>query len=45
MCYLVAKKFKKSGCVAMKTTRGEELAEFTTQLQKKLGSLFCSAVS
>ncbi len=37
MCYLIAKRFKKSGCIALKAKRGKELADFTTNLQKKLG--------
>ena len=37
MCYLIAKRFKKSGCIALKAKRGKELADFATNLQKKLG--------
>ena len=37
MCYIIAKRFKKSGCIALKAKRGKELADFTTNLQKKLG--------
>lgn len=37
MCYLIAKRFKKSGCIALKAKRGKELTDFTTNLQKKLG--------
>ena len=37
MCYIIAKRFKKSGCVALKAKRGKELADFATDLQKKLG--------
>ena len=37
MCYIIAKRFKKSGCIALKAKRGKELANFTTNLQKKLG--------
>lgn len=37
MCYIVAKKFKKSGCVALKAKRGKELADFASELQEKLG--------
>ena len=37
MCYLIAKIFKKSGCIALKAKRGKELADFATNLQKKLG--------
>lgn len=37
MCYLLAKKFKEPGSVTTKTRRGTELADFSSQLQKKLG--------
>ena len=37
MCYIIAKKFKKSGCVALRAKRGKELAEFASNLQEKLG--------
>ena len=37
MCYLVAKKFNKTGCVAMKTRHGKALADFTEALQKQIG--------
>lgn len=37
MCYLLAKKFKEPGSVALKIRRGTELADFSSQLQKKLG--------
>ena len=37
MCYIIAKRFKKLGCIALKAKRGKELANFTTNLQKKLG--------
>lgn len=37
MCYLLAKKFKEPGSVALKARRGIELADFSSQLQKKLG--------
>lgn len=37
MCYIIAKRFKKSGCIALKAKRGKELADFATNLQKKLG--------
>ena len=37
MCYLVAKRFKQSGCIAMQTALGEELADFALDLQEKLG--------
>lgn len=37
MCYIIAKRFKKSGCVALKARRGKELADFASNLQEKLG--------
>lgn len=37
MCYLIAKRFKKSGCVAIQTEAGEEMAQFADALQEKLG--------
>ena len=37
MCYLIAKRFKKSGCVALHTEAGEEMAQFADALQEKLG--------
>lgn len=37
MCYLLAKKFKEPSSVALKTRRKMELADFSSQLQKKLG--------
>lgn len=38
MCYLVAKKFEKKGCIAVKTRHGKALADFTANLQKQIGS-------
>lgn len=37
MCYLIAKRFKKSGCIALQTEPGEEMADFADALQEKLG--------
>ena len=37
MCYLIAKRFKKSACVALQTEAGEEMAQFADALQEKLG--------
>lgn len=37
MCYLIAKRFKKSGCVALQTEAGEEMAQFADALREKLG--------
>lgn len=36
MCYLIAKKFKESGCIALKTKFGKELAEFSNKLEKEV---------
>ena len=38
MCYLVAKKFDKKGCIAVKTRHGKALADFTENLQKQIGN-------
>lgn len=37
MCYLIAKRVNKSGCIALKTKFGKELADFADSLQEKLG--------
>lgn len=37
MCYLVAKKFDKKGCIAVKTKHGKALADFTEKLQRQIG--------
>lgn len=37
MCYLIAKRFKKSGCIALQTEAGKEMAYFADALQEKLG--------
>ena len=37
MCYLIAKKFNKPGCIAYRTKPGKELALFADALQEKLG--------
>ena len=37
MCYLIAKRFKKSGCIALQTEPGEEMANIADALQEKLG--------
>lgn len=37
MCYLIAKRFKKSGSIAFKTKAGKEMAQFARSLQNKLG--------
>lgn len=37
MCYLVAKRFDKKGCIAVKTRHGKALADFTEKLQRQIG--------
>lgn len=37
MCYLVAKKVNISGCIALRTKFGKELADFVDALQEELG--------
>ena len=37
MCYLIAKRFNKSGCIALQMEAGEEMAWFDDSLQEKLG--------
>lgn len=37
MCYLVAKRFDKKGCIAVKATHGKALADFVEKLQKQIG--------
>ena len=37
MCYLIAKRFNQSGCIALQTEAGEEMAQFADALQEKLG--------
>lgn len=37
MCYLIAKKFDKKGCIAVKTRYGKSLAVFTENLQRQIG--------
>ena len=37
MCYLIAKRFKKTGSVAYRTEPGKKLALFADALQEKLG--------
>lgn len=35
MCYLLAKKYDKPGCIAIEANRGPELAELVTDLSKR----------
>ena len=37
MCYLVAKRINKTGCIALQTEPGEEMAKFADRIQEKLG--------
>nr|WP_314461533.1 DUF6718 family protein [uncultured Clostridium sp.] len=37
MCYLVAKKFDKKGCIAVKTRHGKALADYAENLQRQIG--------
>ena len=37
MCYLVAKRMKKTGCIALQTEPGEEMAKFADRIQERLG--------
>lgn len=37
MCYLIAKRFNKSGSIALKTVRGKELAYFVDRFQEEIG--------
>lgn len=37
MCYLVAKRFDKVGCVAFKTTHGEKLVELKQKIMDRVG--------
>lgn len=37
MCYLIAKRMNKTGCIALQTEPGEEMAKFADRIQEKLG--------
>lgn len=37
MCYLVAKRINKTGCIALQTERGEEMAKFANRIEERLG--------
>lgn len=37
MCYLIAKRMNKPGCIALQTEPGEELAKFADEIQERLG--------
>lgn len=37
MCYLIAKRMHKPGCIALQTEPGEEMAKFANRIQERLG--------
>lgn len=37
MCYLVAKRINKTGCIALQTEPGEEMSKFANRIQERLG--------
>ncbi len=37
MCYLIAKKFGDTGCVALQTSHGQHLADFKARLLQTVG--------
>lgn len=37
MCYLIAKKFSETGCVALQMTHGQHLADFKERLVQAVG--------
>ena len=37
MCYLIAKRMHKPGCITLQTEPGEEMAKFADRIQEKLG--------
>lgn len=37
MCYLIAKRMYKPGCIALQTEPGEEMAKFADRIQERLG--------
>lgn len=37
MCYLIAKRMNKPGCIALQTEPGEEMAKFADEIQERLG--------
>lgn len=37
MCYLVAKRTNKTGCIALQTEPGEDMAKFADRIQERLG--------
>ncbi|WP_295290943.1 DUF6718 family protein [uncultured Catenibacterium sp.] len=37
MCYLIAKRMNKPGCIALQTEPGVEMAQFADRIQERLG--------
>lgn len=37
MCYLVAKRINKTGCIALQTEPEEDMAKFANRIQERLG--------
>lgn len=37
MCYLIAKKFNETGCLALQMTHGQHLADFKKRLMQAVG--------
>lgn len=37
MCYLIAKRMNKTGCIALQTEPGEDMAKFADRIQERLG--------
>ena len=37
MCYLIAKRINKTGCIALQTEPGEEMSKFADRIQERLG--------
>ena len=37
MCYLIAKRMNKPGCIALQTEPGKDMAKFADRIQEKLG--------
>ena len=37
MCYLIEKRMNKTGCIALQTEPGEEMAKFADRIQERLG--------
>ncbi len=37
MCFLIAKRFDKQGCIAMQTQHGQKLVDFKKKLMQQIG--------